>query len=150
MATILKDVGRDFKRVRQSPQEKLQLSRAGLQHVLSSNVSAIAKSGKDLIVRFHGGATYQYSQASIFFEPMLKSGSKGKFVWAKLIRPQVPYRKVASVPLKSDAQFTDRDLTEEPRIKITIPSFLSTLISKEQLIEKGIIATNLASLIKGT
>jgi hypothetical protein len=150
MARILKDIGREFKRVRQSSQEKLQLARAGFQHVLSSNVSAIAKSGKDLVVRFHGGATYQYSGAGDLFSAMLKSSSKGHFVFIKLIKPQVPFKKVGSVNLKSDEQFTDRDLTQEPRIKLTVPSLLSTLISKEQLIQKGIIATNLASLIKGT
>ena len=149
MARTLRDVGREFKRVRQSPQEKLQLSRAGLQHVLSSNVSAIGQDGKNLIVRFHGGATYQYSGAGDLYSSMLKSNSKGKFVWAKLIRLRVPYHKVASISLKSDEDFLDRDLMDELRV-VAKPSFLTTMLSKDQLIEKGIIATNLASLIKGT
>lgn len=110
MAVRLEDKGRKFKRIRQSPKERLQLSSAGLQPVLSSNVSAIAKRDKNLIIRFHGGATYSYSGAADLYEPMLESNSKGSFVWQRLIRPKVPYRRIGSVPLQSDAQFTDRDV----------------------------------------
>lgn len=149
MAIRLEDKGRKFKRVRQSAQEKTQLARAGFQHVLSSNVSAIAQDGNNLVIRFHGGATYSYAGAGELYKPMLRSNSKGKYVWINLIRKRVPFRKVGGVSLKSDAQFTDRDLTEVAKKPLSI-NLLTTLLSKDQLIQKGIIATNLARIIKGT
>lgn len=148
MAIRLKDKGREFKRIRQSAQEKVQLKRAGFQHVLSSNVSAIAQAGRDLVIRFHGGATYQYSGAGDLFDKMLQSNSKGSFVWKNLIRKQVPYKRVAGVSLKSDTQFTDKDLMETAQEPVKGLD-LATLLTKETLIKKGIIATNIARLIKG-
>lgn len=129
MPVRLEDKNRDFKRLRHTPQEKAQLSRAGFQHVLSSNVSAIAKDKNNLVVRFHGGATYSYSNQADLYEPMLRSNSKGRFVWQKLIRKKVPFRKVGSVTFKDDAQFSDRDLmvvAEQPTKKPLIPSLIAT------------------------
>lgn len=149
MSVRLEDKNRPYKRIRQSAKEKVQLARAGFQHVLSSNVSAIAKAGKNLIVRFHGGATYSYSGAGDLYDDMLKSNSKGSFVWKHLIRKKVSYRKVATVSLKSDKQFTDKDLMETAKPQ-TKGLTLSTLLTRDVLIKKGIIATNIARLIKGT
>jgi hypothetical protein len=139
MPIRLEDKNRKFKRLRHSAKEKAQLSRAGFQHVLSSNVSAIAEDGNDLVVRFHGGATYKYKGAGDLFRPMLKSSSKGSFVWRKLINPKVSFSKVGSVTFKDDAQFSDRDLmtvSEKPTKRPLIPS----LMSKENLLKLGIIA----------
>lgn len=139
MAVRLEDKNRKYKRFRQSAKEKAQLARAGLQHVLSSNVSAIGEEGTNLIVRFHGGATYSYRGKANLLDAMLNSNSKGSFVWKNLIRKNVPYRKVASLRLKSDAQFTDRDLqatAQRPKEET-----LATLINVVALQKLGIIAT---------
>ena len=37
------------------------------------------------------------NQAKLF-EDMLKSNSKGHFVWVKLRRPKVAYKKIGSLP----------------------------------------------------
>ena len=149
MATILEDKGREFKRIRHSAQEKVQLSRAGFQHVLSSNVSAIAKDGDNLVVRFHGGATYEYTGAGDLYSKMLRSNSKGKFVWRELIRKRVPFRKVGSVRLRSDAQYTDRDLmrvADRPRERQSIiPTIVVTTILKDVLATNDVVNIMLAT-----
>lgn len=152
MAIRLEDKNREYKRIRQSAKEKAQLARAGFQHVLSSNVSAIAQSGKDLVIRFHGGATYQYRNAGKLFEQMLNSNSKGSFVWKKLIRPKVPYQKIGGVKLQSDEQFTDKDLmnvSQAPSKKPILPTLI-TIKSLEGIIvtesvAKDILVTNAIS-----
>ena len=53
---LLEDKNREYKRYRMNPSEKIQLANNGLQWVLSSNVSAIGVSGKDLVIWFHNGS----------------------------------------------------------------------------------------------
>ena len=108
--TRLEDKGRKYKRIRPSPTEKIQLANSGLQWVLSSNVSAVGEDGEDLIVRFHNGSMYRYFGAGKLFDAMLKSNSKGHFVWAKLRRPKVAYMKIGSLSFRGDEEVTDDDL----------------------------------------
>lgn len=147
MPILLQDLNRDYQRYRHTAEEKVQLARAGFQHVLSSNVSAIAQNDNDLIIRFHGGATYRYPGSGDLYDKMLRSNSKGRFVWVNLIRKNVAYRKVAGVGLKTDAQFTDRDLMETAKQPVQFG--LATLLNRQDLINSGIIATNIAEMING-
>jgi len=104
---LLKDKGRTYRRLRPNPSEKIQLTDAGLQWVLSSNVSAIGVTGDDLIIRFHNGSLYRYPNQAELYRPMLKSNSKGHFVWVRLRRPKVAYYKIGSLPLDSDRPVDD-------------------------------------------
>ena len=106
----LEDKGRKYKRFRPSPSEKIQLANSGLQWVLSSNVSAIGMDGEDLIVRFHNGSMYRYIGAGKLYDDMLKSNSKGHFVWVKLRRPKVPYEKIGALRFTGDQEVSDDDL----------------------------------------
>lgn len=106
----LEDKNREYKRFRPSVSEKLQLANNGLQWVLSSNVSAVGVSGRDLIIRFQNGSLYSYPNQASLYEPLLNSNSKGHFVWARLKKPNVPYVKIGSLPFKDDAQVTDEDI----------------------------------------
>lgn len=108
--TLLEDKNRKYRRWRLSPSEKIQLANNGLQWVLSSNVSAIGIDGEDLIVRFHNGSMYRYYGAGNMFDAMMKSASKGHFVWAKLRKPKVPYKKIGMLPFREDEKVTDDDL----------------------------------------
>ena len=107
---LLEDKHREYKRFRPNPSEKIQLANNGLQWVLSSNVSAIGVSGKDLVIRFNNGSMYQYTNKADLFDAMLNSNSKGHFVWAKLRKPRVPYKKIGSLPFKGDTQVTDEEI----------------------------------------
>jgi hypothetical protein len=142
MPVLLEDKNRNFKRLRHTPKEKAVLTKAGFQHVLSSNVSAIAKDKNNLVVRFHGGATYSYKGAGDLYRPMLQSNSKGKFVWSKLIRPKVPFKKVGSVKLQVDKEFTDRDLMDVAQTKEEVKQpLITSLISIQAIKNIGIITT---------
>jgi hypothetical protein len=106
----LVDKGRPYKRYRPNPAEKVKLENNGLQWVLSSNVSAVGTNNDDLIIRFHNGSLYEYPNQAKLYEPMLRSNSKGHFVWVKLRRPKVAYQKIGSLPLAGDTQVTDEDI----------------------------------------
>jgi hypothetical protein len=108
--TLLIDKNREYRRFRPSPAEKVQLANNGLQWVLSSNVSAIGINDNDLIIRFHNGSMYEYPNQAELFKPMMASNSKGHFVWVKLRRPRVPYRKIGALPLMDDVEATDEDI----------------------------------------
>ena len=90
---LLEDKNREYKRFRPNVSEKIQLANNGLQWVLSSNVSALGTNEDSLIIRFHNGSFYEYPNQAKLFEDMLKSNSKGHFVWVKLRRPKVAYKK---------------------------------------------------------
>jgi hypothetical protein len=107
---LLEDVGRDYQRFRHTPEEKINLVEQGLQHVLSSNVSAVGVSGDDLIIRFHNGSLYEYSNMANSFPKILKSNSKGKWVWKYLRRSNVPYRKIGTISLPDDLKMDDEEL----------------------------------------
>lgn len=117
MPIRLKDKGRKYKRFQHTQDEKNVLLNSGLTPVVSSNVSAIAKQGNSLIVRFHGGATYEYPKNGKDYANMLNSTSKGKYVWTHFIRKNVPYRRIANVPLTGDERFTDTDIMYENELQ---------------------------------
>jgi hypothetical protein len=75
---LLQDKGRDYKRLRPSSAEKIQLANEGLQWVLSSNVSAVGSVDEDLIIRFHNGSLYKYPNRGHLLGDILRTRSKGK------------------------------------------------------------------------
>ena len=107
---LLLDTHREYRRRRPNSNEKIQLANNGLQWTLSSNVSAVGVNDDSLIIRFHNGSLYEYPNQAKLFDSMMKSNSKGKFVWAKLRRPRVAYQKIGSLPFNDDAQISDEDL----------------------------------------
>jgi hypothetical protein len=102
--------GIHYRRLRHSESEKIQLANNGLQWVNSSNVSAIGVNDNDLIIRFHNGSLYKYPNQGALYDDMLKSNSKGHFVWAKLRWKNVAYMKIGALPFKDDKQVTDDDI----------------------------------------
>ncbi len=107
---LLQDKNREYRRLRPNINEKLKLAQAGLQWTLSSNVSAVGKSGDALIIRFHNGSLYKYPNQAKLFDPMLASNSKGHFVWVKLRRTNVAYEKIGALPLDDDLEISDDDI----------------------------------------
>lgn len=108
--TLLEDKGRDYRRYSHSPDEKVTLQARGLQHVLSSNVSAVGISEDNLIIRFHNGSMYSYDEMASSFDKIMSSNSKGKWVWKHLRRPGVPYKKIGTLPLTDDIKASDEEL----------------------------------------
>lgn len=104
---------RDYQRYRHDPNEKMFLANNGLQHVLSSNVSAFGVDGDDLIVRFHNGSLYQYTGVGDLYSSALTSNSKGKWVWRNLRRKPVMYRKIGVLPLPDDLGLTDEEIFKQ-------------------------------------
>lgn len=85
---------RKYQRYKYTEAEKEFIRSKGFTPVLSSNVSAIARDGDTLYIRFHrGGATYSYPTSGDLFDKMLASPSKGHFVWEYLIWKHVPYKR---------------------------------------------------------
>ena len=107
---LLEDKNREYRRYRPNEVEKIQLANNGLQWVLSSNVSAIGVSGEDLIIRFHNGSLYRYSNVGNRFEDIMRSNSKGHWVWVYLRRRAVPYEKIGTLPLNEDLELTDEEV----------------------------------------
>lgn len=140
MPLLVTNEKRKYTRYAHTPEESVALSSRGLRPVVSSNVSAVGLKGEALVVRFHGGATYNYPSSGDRFEDMLNAPSKGKFVWRELRRKGVPYNKIGSVLIDNDIE--DRDLmredAEEPISDLT--DFLTTLVSVEKVLESGIVA----------
>jgi len=92
-----------------------KLNEAGFETVFSSNVSAIAVRGDDLIIRFHNSSIYSYANQGKNYERMMAAASKGKWVWRFLRRPNVPYAKIGTLPLPEDTTETDEEIIQ-PRI----------------------------------
>ena len=113
MPILLKDEGRDYRRLSHTTTERLYLKQQGFQHVQSSNVSAVARRDDDLIIRFHNGSLYRYSGQGERVDDILKSNSKGKWVWRHLRRKRVAYEKIGTLPLPDDIGITDDDLFKE-------------------------------------
>lgn len=106
---------RQYQRILPSDKSIDILESKGFEWVFSSNVSAIAKRGTALIIRFHNGSIYSYENQARNYERMMASASKGKWVWRFLRRPQVPYKKIGSLPLAEDTAETDEEIVQ-PRI----------------------------------
>ncbi len=109
----LEDKGRDYQRYRHSAMEKIYLANNDLQHVLSSNVSAIGVAEGDLIIRFHNGSMYQYKGIGDKFKDIMASNSKGKWVWRNLRKKYVQYKKIGVLPLPDDIEVTDDEIFKE-------------------------------------
>ncbi len=110
---LLQDKNRDFRRYRHDIKEKAFLKLNGLQHVLSSNVSAVGTRSNDLIIRFHNGSVYEYPNQASQYDSILASNSKGRWVWRFLRRARVPYRKSGIIPLPDDIDVTDEEIFQE-------------------------------------
>lgn len=135
---LLVDKGRDYRRYRHSSDETAYLASRGLQHVLSSNVSAVGIIDDDLIIRFHNGSLYLYEGMASSFESIMRSNSKGRWVWQHLRRARVPYRKIGTMPLVDDIQASDDDLMELGNRFMTtddLPQFLALGIGNFRLLD---------------
>ena len=111
--TRLEDPQRKYRRFRHTIKEKAFLQLNGLQHVLSSNVSAVGTKNGALIVRFHNGSVYEYPGRENDLDNILTSNSKGKWVWRFLRRTRTPYKKLGSIPLPDDIGVTDEEIFQE-------------------------------------
>lgn len=114
MATVVQE-NRQYQRILPSDNSINILSSQGFEWVFSSNVSAVAVRGKDLIIRFHNSSIYKYPNQGINYERLMGAASKGKWVWRFLRRPNVPYEKIGSLPLPEDTLETDEEIVQ-PRI----------------------------------
>lgn len=64
------------------------------QHFYSSNVWKFKIVGKDLMIMFLNGSVYLYPGSAYLFIGMLRTGSKGKFVWRNIRRKHIPYTRL--------------------------------------------------------
>jgi len=132
----LEDLNRDHRRIRHSAEQKHKLAQAGFQHVLSSNVSAVSRTGttsKDsLLIRFHNGSVYEYPGKAQRYEDLLNSNSKGKWVWSYLrgrngsgrgSEHAADYKRVGKVNIKANLNITDKQM--EKRIDDTVTKKLT-------------------------
>jgi hypothetical protein len=110
---LLEDKNRDYQRYRHSPRERNFLGLQGLQPVLSSNVSAVGVKDTSLLIRFHNGSVYEYFNKADQYDNLLKSNSKGKWVWRFLRRRFAPFQKLGVIPLPDDIGVTDEDIFQE-------------------------------------
>lgn len=110
---LLQDKGRDYRRFRFSPREQAFLSLNGFQTVQSSNVAAVGIKENNLLIRFHNGSVYEYLNQASQYDNVLKSNSKGKWVWRNLRRRNIPYQKVGTLPLPDDIGVTDEQIFQE-------------------------------------
>ena len=130
---------RKYTRLAHTPAESVFLQQQGLRPVVSSNVSAVGVRGNDLIVRFHGGATYAYPGLSGRVDDILSAPSKGKWVWRELRQSGVAYQKTTDVDMAGDVE--DKSLRDLMREDAEAPfEILSTLVRTEDLITLGIMA----------
>ncbi len=115
---LLEDVGRDYRRYRQSPKERLYLANIGCRSVNSSNVSSVCQFQEypnDLIIRFINGSVYRYMGLSNRYDDIFRANSKGKWVWDNLRgrekgQHKVPYEYLGKISLPSDEQIEDEQL----------------------------------------
>jgi len=122
---------REYQRILPSDNSVAVLERNGFEPVFSSNVSAVATSGKDLVIRFHNGSIYSYTNQAKNYDRLIASASKGKWVWRFLRKPNVPYQKIGSLPLPEDVDRDDVAIQEQrpPQYQIdTIvpPNYMET------------------------
>jgi len=132
MPVAVLEKGREYQRFQHTQDEDRFLRRKGLTPVVSSNVSAIAVDEIGLIVRFHGGSTYRYPESGNLYERMLKSSSKGKFVWRELIRKKAPYYRMGAVNIADDIE--DRDMMTQVGIeeRVDMPD-VTTLVTLDNV-----------------
>ena len=125
MAHVVQE-DRQYQRILLSEDSEAKLESKGFEVLFSSNVSAAAKRGDDLIIRFHNGSIYSYANQGKNYLQLIAASSHGKWVWRFLRRPQVPYAKIGSLPLPEDTLETDEEIVR-PRIsthevKVIVPT----------------------------
>lgn len=103
----LEDLNRKYKRIRQSARDVLYLDQLGFVETMSSNVSAIMRDGEDLLIRFHNDSVYRYFGQGYHFDSMLKSSSKGNYVWVHFRWKQIPFLQEQSIVLPSGVQHSN-------------------------------------------
>ena len=149
MPRRLEDYNREYKRFRYTPEEKIQLAKQGLQHVLSSNVSAVGRDGEDLIIRFHNSSIYRYPGKGDMYQDMLNSNSKGSWVWQNLRYTNANYIKIGSFKLENDIDLSDEEMFNDidnsvinkltSNLKATVTSTTVTDVLKGVAMKKVII-----------
>ena len=124
-----------YDRLKHTDDEVKTLRVRGFVPVVSSNVSAVGKDDKDLIVRFHCGATYVYPGSEDLYQPMLNASSKGRFVWNRIRKAGVRYFRTRNYNLKDDVE--DRDMMKPmAETNVTVDT-LSTNEAKAQTVEQA-------------
>jgi len=131
---------RKYQRLVHTEGESKYLARRGFRSVVSSNVSAVAKDGKTLIVRFHGGATYGYPTSGDRYYDMLNASSKGRFVWTELRRVGVPYYRMGAVNIEDDVAPVRTPHEGDGGRTLLAALALSTMVAPSDLLSVGIIA----------
>ena len=130
---------RRYTRLAHTLDESRMLNDIGFKAVVSSNVSAVAIRGDALVIRFHGGATYEYPGLRDRYTDIMSAPSKGKWVWRELRRKNVAYNRVGDIVIEDDVE--DRDLMREDAVEPDDTLLLvSTMMSTQTLYELGIIA----------
>lgn len=86
----------DYRRIRQTPEQRYQLANAGYQAVNSSVISAIGVFGNDLRIRFHNGSVYEYYGFANHFDRIMRANSKGQY-FNRHIRPTNKYAKIGAL-----------------------------------------------------
>lgn len=150
----LTDKGRDYQRIRQSAQDVLFLETIGFTEVMSSNVSAISTDGNDLLIRFHNESIYRYRNKANLYEPMLRSNSKGKYVWKELRYKSVPYRLEGKLttPSGSRTDITYEDIDkhyreEYKRINLPIQESTEKLLKTLTNLQTTEVTTNTLNIV---
>lgn len=158
MPTVLNEK-REFQRLLHTEDETKQLKSKGFETVMSSNVSAIARDKDNLVIRFHGGATYSYIGKGKLYENIFAAASKGRWVWRFLIRPSAPFSKLSNVNIRDDVPSRDMMDRKKPTTKADISTMFSlkslnvldTMMLSNAAKDLGTIASLLvASNINGT
>jgi len=111
---------RKYQRILHSKASEQKLEENGYEVLLSSNVSAAARRGDDLIIRFHNGSLYKYPNQGKNFLRLVAASSHGKWVWRFLRRPNKPYMKIGSLPLPEDRLVSDEEIIKprKPKYKV--------------------------------
>lgn len=155
----VKEEGRTYRRYKHTAKEQTLIRSKGFTPVVSSNVSAIARDGKTLYVRFHDTSTYAYPKSGDLYDDMLHSKSKGEFVWDELIRKNVPYNKASGLNFSTGAPIEDeapvnvmeqaKQERQEKGATAVKKAGIKSIINTATLLEATIAGLALASLING-
>lgn len=86
----------DYERIRQTPDQRYELSKLGYQAVNSSFISGVGVFGRDLRIRFHNGSVYEYYGFANHFDGIMKANSKGQY-FNRHIRPTRKYAKIGNI-----------------------------------------------------
>lgn len=144
---LLKDLHRDYQRIRQTVPQRVFLSQNGLQHTNSSCISAVGKKDDDtLIIRFHSGSVYKYpNMADKHYDKLLAANSRGRY-FNKKIRPTKNYIKVGTLPFPNDMaqtnipKLTDDDIfksLDNQALKDVIRAYPNAVINVNDFVANG-------------